>query len=212
VFYGSKRQPRHSEDDGLTRAQAEREFRRLQDAEERAPRPVRWADTPTVDEVADSLRQKLRLGGARRSYQEGCESMQRVHISPRLGALAITDVTTSHVEVLASAMLADDLSPKTIRNILSFLHAILEHAIDRGWVRENPVRRATRPGRRRQGTPTLICSSSPSMSLRRSYARSPTKLSSAPRHRPAGGAVDRRRHLRRTCLGRSCAFSSSPPR
>jgi hypothetical protein len=26
-----------------------------------------------------------------------------------------------------------------------------EHAIDRGWTRENPVRRAARPGRRRQG-------------------------------------------------------------
>ena len=142
---------RPGEDNGLTRAQAEREFRRLQDAEERAPRPVRGADTPTVDEVGGSLRQKLRLGGARRSYQEGCESMQRVHISPRLGALAITDVTTAHVEALASAMLADGRSPKTIRNVLSFLHAILEHAIDRGWVRENPVRRATRPGRRRQG-------------------------------------------------------------
>jgi integrase len=142
---------RPGEDDGLTRAQAEREFRRLQDAEERAPRPVRGADTPIVDEVGDSLRQKLRLGGARRSYQEGCESMQRVHISPRLGALAITDVTTAHVEALASAMLTDGRSPKTVRNVLSFLHAILEHAIDRGWVRENPVRRATRPGRRRQG-------------------------------------------------------------
>src|SRR5579863_1232632 len=140
---------RPGEDDGLTRAQAEREFRRLQDAEERAPRPVRGADTPTVDEVGDSLRQKLRLGGARRSYQEGCESMQRVHISPRFGALAITEVTTAHVEALASAMLADGRSPKTIRNVLSFLHAILEHAIDRGRVRENPVRRATRPGRRR---------------------------------------------------------------
>ena len=34
---------------------------------------------------------------------------------------------------------------------LSFVHSIFEHAIDRGWARENPVRRATRPGRRRHG-------------------------------------------------------------
>jgi hypothetical protein len=87
------------------------------------------------------------------------------------GALAITDITTVHVEALACEMLADDLSPKTIRNVLSFLHATLEHAIDRGWVRENPVRRAT--GR---------------------------------------GAVGLRRRFRRTCSGRSCALSSSPPR
>ena len=85
--------------DGLTRAQAERAFRRIQDAEERAPRTVRGADIPTVGEVADSLRQKLSLSGARRSYLEGCESMQRVHIAPRLGSLPVTDVTTAHVQV-----------------------------------------------------------------------------------------------------------------
>jgi hypothetical protein len=43
------------ESDGLTRAQAEREFRRLQDAEERAPKPVRGVHRPTVDEVGDAL-------------------------------------------------------------------------------------------------------------------------------------------------------------
>lgn len=139
------------ESDGLTRAQAEREFRRLQDAEERTPKPVRGMPRPTVDEVGDSLRRALRLGGARPSYLEGCESMQRVHISPRVGRLAIDDLTTAHVEALATGMLANDLSPKTIRNVLSFLHSVVEHAIDRGWVRENPVRRAVRPGRRRRG-------------------------------------------------------------
>jgi integrase len=137
--------------DGLTRAQAERAFRRLQDAEERAPRPVPGVDVPTVDEVADSLRQELRLSGARRSYLEGCESMQRVHISPRLGALSISDATTGHVETLAGSMLRDGLSPKTVRNVMTFLHSVFEHALDRGVIRENPVRRATRPGRRRQG-------------------------------------------------------------
>ena len=37
------------------------------------------------------------------------------------------------------------------RNVMTFLHSVFEHAIDRGLVRENPVRRATRPGRRRRG-------------------------------------------------------------
>lgn len=142
---------RAGESDGLTRPQAERELRRMQDAEERVPKPVRGAQSPTVDEVGDSLRQELRIGGARRSYLEGCESMQRVHISPRLGALAVTGVTTAHVEAVASAMLADGLSPKTIRNVVTFLHSILEHAIERGWTQENPARRASRPGRRRKG-------------------------------------------------------------
>jgi integrase len=139
------------ERDGLTRTQAEREFRRLQEAEERAPRPRHDAEIPTVDAVADSLRQKLALRGARRSYRENCASMQRVHVSPRLGAVRVTDVTTADVETLAAAMLKNGLSSKSVRNTLTFTHSIFEHAIDRGWTRDNPVRRATRPGRRRQG-------------------------------------------------------------
>ena len=51
---------------GLTRVQAERELRRIRDAEELAPRPAPGSVIPTVDEVTDLLRQKQRLGGARR--------------------------------------------------------------------------------------------------------------------------------------------------
>ena len=94
--------------EGLTDAQAEREFRKMQSEEERRPRPVRGADTPTVDDAADSLRRKQKLEGARKSYQEGCESMQRVHISPRLGSLPVTKVSKAHVEALATAMLRRD--------------------------------------------------------------------------------------------------------
>jgi integrase len=139
------------ERDGLTRTQAEREFRHLQETEEQTPRPRHDAEIPTVDAVTDSLCQKLALGGASRSYRENCASMQRVHISPRFGASRVTDVTTAQVEALAATMLKKGLKPKTIRNTLTFLHSVFEHALDRGWVRENPVRRATRPGRRRQG-------------------------------------------------------------
>ncbi len=137
--------------DGLTRAQAERALRRLQDTEERTPRPIRGAVVPTVDDVSDSLRQQLRLRGARRSYLDGCESMQRVHISPRLGSKPVTDVKTAHVEAVATAMLSAGLAPKTVRNVITFLHSIFEHALDRRLISENPARRATRPGRRRQG-------------------------------------------------------------
>src|SRR5690348_2187058 len=72
--------------DGLSRTQAERLFRQLQDQEEKTPRRAPGADLPTVDEVADLLRQQLRLSEARPSYVENCASMQRVHISPRLGS------------------------------------------------------------------------------------------------------------------------------
>ncbi|MGN6170032.1 MAG: hypothetical protein ACTHQQ_17955, partial [Solirubrobacteraceae bacterium] len=115
-------------------------------------RPPAWGrGAGALDELTDSLRRRLALRGARRSYLEGCESMQRVHFSPRLGALPVTELTTGHVEALAAAMLEAGLAPKTVRNVLTFLHSVFEHALDRGLVRENPVRRAALPGRRRPG-------------------------------------------------------------
>ena len=77
--------------------------------------------------------------------------MQGVHISPRLGTKPVTEVKTTYVEATAASMLDSGLAPKTVRNVLTFLHSVFEHAIDRGLIAENPVRRATRPGRRRPG-------------------------------------------------------------
>ena len=90
--------------EGLTRAEAERVFRKTREKEEQTPRPKVTARI-TVDDAGDSLRRKQKLEGARKSYQEGCESMQRVHISPRLGSLPVTNVTRAHVEAVATAML-----------------------------------------------------------------------------------------------------------
>ena len=45
--------------------------------------PGRRSNGPaTVDEVADELRERLDIEGARLSYRQNCESMQRVHVSP----------------------------------------------------------------------------------------------------------------------------------
>ena len=136
---------------GLTRVQAERHFRRMQQEEEVRPRRIRGDSVQTVDEVADALRQRLKIRGARKSYQESVEAIQRVHIRPRLGGRPITDVELRDVEAMAIALLETGLKPKTVRNIMGFLHSVFEHAIDRGLIRENPVRRAEKPGRRRSG-------------------------------------------------------------
>jgi integrase len=102
-----------------------------------------------VTEAGDSLRRKLSLEGARKSYLRGCRSMQHVHIDPRLGTTPLTKVSSSDVEAIASAMLASGLKPKSVHNVLVFLHGVFEHAIERGWTNDNPVRRAARPRRRR---------------------------------------------------------------
>jgi hypothetical protein len=48
-------------------------------------------------------------------------------------------------------MLASGSAPKTVRNVMTFVHSVFEEAIRLGWVSENPVRRAARPRRRRAG-------------------------------------------------------------
>jgi integrase len=136
--------------DGLTRHEVERVFRKVREAEEANPRP-QVASRVTIADAADSLRRKLAMEGARKSYLEGCESMQRVHIVPRLDDAPVGSVAREDVEELAEKMLANGRSPKTVRNVLTFLHSIFEHAIDNGWCYENPVRRASRPRRQRAG-------------------------------------------------------------
>ncbi|MCW2992905.1 MAG: site-specific integrase [Conexibacter sp.] len=136
--------------EGLTRSEAERRFRRMQQEEEARPRPSS-DERRTVDDATDSLRRKLKIEGCRTSYLQGTESMQRVHISPRIGSTPVDRVTRSQVEAVAVEMLEAGLAPKSVRNVITFLHSVFEHAIDKGWAAENPVRRATRPKRRRAG-------------------------------------------------------------
>jgi len=200
---GAVRRP--GESAGLTRTQAERRLRQIQDEEERRPRRPITDSHLTIVDAADSLRRQLAIEGARTSYRQNCESMQRVHVAPRLGGASIDRVTASDLEDLAASMLAAGRAPKTVRNVLTFLHAVFEHAIDRGWVRENPVRRATRPKRRRSNdaNPDLQF-----LTLDRSRpccARSPTRWSAASRPRRVAAGQGPRRLRRRTCSVRCCA-------
>ena len=137
--------------DGLTRAQAEQAFRRIR-AEEAARKPVDpVVEILTVDQVAERLRERVAIEGARKSYRQNLESMQRVHISPALGKRKIGAVSTEDVERLASRMLARGASPKTVRNVMTFLHSVFGLAVRKGWAPSNPVEDAARPKRRRAG-------------------------------------------------------------
>jgi hypothetical protein len=135
---------------GLTRQEVERTFRKLREGEETNPRP-QITRRVSIEDAGDSLRRKLAMEGARKSYLEGCESMQRVHIVPGLNNAPVNTVTRQQVETLAAKMLKDGKAPKTVRNVITFLHSIFEHATDSEWCAENPVRRASRPRRQRAG-------------------------------------------------------------
>jgi integrase len=129
---------------------AEQALRRAQEAEPAAP----VADDGrrrTVDDAANALRERLELQGARKSYRQNCESMQRIHISPAMGSRRVGEVSTADVEALARSMLRRGLAPKSVRNVITFLHGVFSLAVDRGWCVSNPVTRAARPRRRGSG-------------------------------------------------------------
>jgi integrase len=136
---------------GLTRALAERALRQLQEAELRVGPPSDDGRGRTVDEVVDALRDRIAVEGGRKSYRQNCESMQRVHISPALGRRRVAEVSTAEIEGLARSMLRAGLAPKTVRNVITFLHGAFALAVERGWCMTNPVTRAARPRRRRSG-------------------------------------------------------------
>ena len=146
---GPIRPPGSSE--GLTRTQAERAFRRMQEAEERRPSRRRPVQSVTVSTAAASLQRAKSLEGARKSYLENLESMWRVHVEPSVSQLPVDKVTTARIEALGSELLASGRSPKTVRNVLTFTYSIFEHAIAKGWCDQNPVHHAARPKRRRIG-------------------------------------------------------------
>ena len=100
----------------------------------------------SVDQVAERLRERVAIEGARKSYRQNLESMYRVHISPALGNRMIGAVLTEDVERLASRMLARGASPKTVRNVMTFLHSVFGLAVRKGWVPSNPVQDAARQG------------------------------------------------------------------
>jgi integrase len=137
------------EKDGVTRPASERAVRRMVELESLRRTPAIVERSRTVDEVADAVRERIALEGARLSYRQNCESMQRIHISPGIGARRIDAVTQDDVERLAAAMMRKGLAPKTVRNVMTFLYGVFAHAEARGWVERNPVSRAARPRRRR---------------------------------------------------------------
>jgi integrase len=134
--------------DGITRREAERRFRKVQEDEARNPSHA-IDRTRTITDGCESLRRKLELEGVSRSYLGSCLSMQRVHIGPFLGDQPLRKVTTEQIDNMTRALLVTR-KPKTVRMTLTFLGAVFEHAIDRHWCLNNPVRRAIRPRRRRE--------------------------------------------------------------
>jgi integrase len=72
-------------------------------------------------------------------------SILRCHLDPFFDRRPLDRISRADVEAYVAAKIEDCVSPKSVRNHLSLLHSIFEHAEKRGWVRGNPVKLADGP-------------------------------------------------------------------
>ncbi len=85
-----------------------------------------------ADWVAGDVR-RTRKPTTARNYSD----MVRLYITPTLGKTPLARLQPEHVERLHTAMLDDDLSPKTIRIAHNVLNAALRKAVGRGTIARN---------------------------------------------------------------------------
>ena len=80
-----------------------------------------------------------------RSYLEG-------RIRPALGSVKLTKFGPEHCDRFYAALLAEKLSPTTVRHVHAILASACELAVDWGWLARNPAKRAHPPSRARAET------------------------------------------------------------
>jgi hypothetical protein len=145
---GPKRSPGGR--DGLTRAQAEGELRRLM-AEVKVTKPV--AVSLTVAAAGERYQRHLRRAGRKRSTVAAVESTLRVHLVPFFADKALDAICHDDVVDLVAVLERRGLGPKSIRNYVGTLSALFNYARapQRRWAAVNPCEGVELPGIRESG-------------------------------------------------------------
>jgi integrase len=139
---GPKR--RAGERTGLTKAQAERELRRLIDAEVAIAARSRL----DVGEAGERYLAHLRAMGRKRSTLMDYESTLRVHLAPFFGATPLHRIEPRDVERFIAAKAREGRATKSVLNYLGLLHSIFAHGQRRGWCTQNPCKQIDKPRKR----------------------------------------------------------------
>lgn len=129
----------------LTKTDAEKQLRKMMLADNTGDR-AQAGSTPTVKDLGDICVARLRRDRRKKSHIETFEGHLRKHINPApLGDLPVTDVLEADVDRLIGRMLAAGLAPKTVRNVIGTLHAVLERAVRDHYIERNPAQMAELP-------------------------------------------------------------------
>jgi integrase len=127
--------------DGLTKAQAEKEFARLREAETIVAATTRRV---TMKEAGEELSRTLELRGRKKSHRLTVEADLRNHIAPFFDGKILAKITPQEIEryILVKRK---TLAIKTVRNHLNTMHSVFELGLRRKWCQSNPVKLADRP-------------------------------------------------------------------
>jgi integrase len=117
---GPKRAPGSRE--GLTRRQAEAALRELIASVEVKPRA---GEALTIQQAAKRYIAKAKRRGRKLSTLSNIESETRVHLAQFFGERSIDSISSEDVYDLISVMEGKGLAPKTIRNVIGTLSALL---------------------------------------------------------------------------------------
>jgi integrase len=120
--------------DGLTKAQAEKELRRLVARTIAAPA----RESVTVAEAGRRHLDHLAALGRKRSTLMDYESALRVHLAPHFGNRPIDRLTADDVERFMVVKRREGKAPKSIRNYVGVLHGVCAFAVKRRWAQSNP--------------------------------------------------------------------------
>jgi integrase len=131
--------------DGLTRARAEAELRRLM-VEVQVVAPV--GHSLTVAAAGERYRRHLKRAGRKRSTIVAVESALRVHLVPFFTDKALDAIRHEDVVDLVAVLEGKRLSPKSIHNYVGTLSALFNYAKgpQRRWAAVNPCDGVELPG------------------------------------------------------------------
>ena len=128
--------------DGLTRAQAEKEMRRLMESELALMPAVRL-------ELLEAGERYLRhLGDVMERKPTTLQDygiILRKRLGPFFAGRALEKIDADLVGAYRAQQLRAGLAPKTVQNHLAFLHGVFAHAVRREWANTNPVAALERP-------------------------------------------------------------------
>ena len=131
---------------GLTRKQAEAEFRRLIEATEATP--AARGPRMRLDALAAEYQAHLRHKKRKKSTLVAVESAARVHLLPAFTGRTIDTIMYEDVADLVATLEAKGLSAKSVRNYVGTLSAMLAWAASspRCWIPRNPCVGVELPG------------------------------------------------------------------